>query len=147
MAKRRKAQRDRKRIDLDAVEPIVLDADGDEDDVEEIHVFTLNGKDYFMPTVASFHTAIRTMEIYASKGEAAATAYQLRELLGDEGYEALINYPRLRAEDFNRICELASDIVLASREGKAQSPSDGGKSDGSRSTSMTSSRTRSRTTT
>lgn len=108
------------RFDLDEVEPIQLDDDEEPEDeeVELIHVFSIGDKAYYMPTKVEFVHSARSMEIYAQQGEAAAVAYQLRVTLGDEGYEALINYPKLREAKFRAIIDLANKIINAG-SGKA----------------------------
>lgn len=149
MAKRRRQEpRRTTRIDLDDIEPVVIhtgDRDGEE--VEEIHLFTIDDREYWVPARAPFQAAIKSMSIYAAQGEAAAVDYQLRTMLGEEAYEALVNCPDVTEDQFKRICDHINTIVMAEQEGKAESPGDSNRSAGSRGASTTSSRTRTRTTT
>lgn len=127
-SKSKSRKQSRERFDLSDIEPIKLDvADGDDngsdddDAVEQIHVFSIGDTDYYMPVQVDYVHSIRAMEIQAQRGEAASVAYMLRVTLGDEAYEALINYPKLREEHFEQIMATANKIVMASREGKARS--------------------------
>ncbi len=108
------------RFDLDSVEPIRLTSKpaGDED-VEMIHVFSIDGTDYYMPTSVPFVHAVKSMDIAGSEGEAAAVRYQLKTMLGDEGYAALIGFEGIQEADFRAICDLANKIIMTSQEGKA----------------------------
>lgn len=120
----RKSLDGRGRLDLDKVEPIVLTSksrkERDAEEIEVIHAFTLDGQEYFMPVEVDWHHAVRSLDIAAEQGEAAAVAYQLRILLGEDGYRALVNFEDIRREDFQAICELANKIIMSSSEGKAR---------------------------
>jgi hypothetical protein len=120
-AKLRRTQR-KDRFDLSDVEPIQLDegAAEESEEVEQIHLFSIGDREFWVPTQVDFVHAVRSMEIAAARGEAAAVAYQLRVLLGDDGYEALINFDRLQKPHFEAICRTANKIIMASAEGKAQ---------------------------
>jgi hypothetical protein len=121
-AKMRRTQR-KERFDLSSVEPIQLDDDTDEPsdgEVEQLHLFSIGEKEFWVDTQVDFVHAVRSMEIAATRGEAAAVVYQLRVLLGDDGYEALINHDRLRQHQFEAITRTANKIVMSSFEGKAQ---------------------------
>ena len=122
--KTRKALEGRDRFDLDNVEPIVLKSrkreERDAEEIEVIHAFSIDDKEYFMPIKVDWHHAVRSLDIAAREGEASAVAYQLRTLLGEEGYRALIDFEDIDREDFQAICELANRIIMSSSEGKAR---------------------------
>lgn len=107
------------RFDLDNYEPIVLKTRNEDEEIEMLHVFTIDDKKYYMPTRVPFNVTIKAMRIYAEKGEAAALDYQLRVLLGTDGYDALMDFDDLESEDFQNIVNLADQIVTASAKGKA----------------------------
>lgn len=122
-ARRRKPRVDR--FDLDDFEPIRLEpASQDEEEPEEIHAFSIGDVDYYVPTAVPFHCSVQAMEIYAQRGEAAAITYTLRTVLGDEAYEALINYKGLSEANFEAIVRLTDRIIKASGKG-SQKPSAG----------------------
>ena len=105
------------RFDIDDFEPIRLETDEDDDgEIEQVHVFSIGDNDYYMPTQVPFSHSIKSMEILAREGEAAASAYQLRTTLGDEGYEALLGFEGLKKEDFDKILALANKIILAGKD-------------------------------
>lgn len=134
-ARRRKAP---PRFDLDDFEPIRLDSSSDNEDegIEQIHAFSIDDTDYYVPTAVPFHHSVKAMEIFTQRGEPAAVAYTLRIVLGDEGYEALMAYEGLKEEEFEAIVKLANQIVNAG-SGKAQSSKRSAGSGGSRTASKT----------
>lgn len=100
-------------------EPVELVPSGEE--VEQVHLFTLDGEKYFIPRRVQFNVTLRAMEMFRTQGEVAAGAYILEALLGEDGYQALINYDELERDQFERITEIAQRIVLGDREkGKAR---------------------------
>lgn len=100
-------------------EPVELVPSGEE--VEQVHLFTLDGVQYFIPRRVQFNVTLRAMEMFRTQGEVAAGAYILEALLGEDGYQALINYDELERDQFERITEIAQRIVLGDREkGKAR---------------------------
>lgn len=121
--KQRRSEQQRERFDLSDYEPPVLDEGDEEDDpeVERIEAFRVGEKSYYARTQVDFIVAVRAMEIAAQSGEAAAMAYTMREVLGDDGYQALLNLKSLHPEHFARIAVLVNKIVSSSSaEGKAR---------------------------
>ena len=119
-----KVKRPRKeRFDLDNVEPIRLTSkpkdDDSADEIDMVHAFSIDDRDFYVPTVVPFKHSVEAMEIFAQRGEAAAVAYTLRTVLGDDAYDALRAFPDLDEESFNGIVTLANQIVNAG-SGKAQ---------------------------
>jgi hypothetical protein len=115
----------RHRYDLEEIEPVVLvskpKAERDGDEVEMIHVFTVDGIEYYMPRQVEFHVAMQSMEIAATQGEAAAVRFQLLTLLGEDGYRALVEFQDLESEHFTAIAAIANKIIMSSQEsGKAR---------------------------
>lgn len=112
------------RFDADNFQPVVIKRTGEE--AERVHLFSIVDDDgteraYSIPKKVKFNVSLKVTELYATEGEIAATAYMLRQLLGEEGYRALVDFDELEQDDFERICEIASNIVLGQREsGKAR---------------------------
>lgn len=122
--------RPRERFDLDNFDPIRIgDPEEPAEEPEEIHAFSIGDNDYYVPTAVPFHHSVRTMDIYAQRGEAAAVTYTLRTVLGNDGYEALMAHEGLQEEEFEAIVRLANQIVNAG-QGKARSPKPGVESPG-----------------
>lgn len=119
----KRARRDieRSRYDLEGFEPVEMASRTPEergsDEVEVIHAFSIDGKQYFMPTSVPFHMATKSLDIAANQGEAAAMAYQLRALLGQEGYRALMDFEDIEEDDFLKISDLANRIIMSSYTG------------------------------
>ena len=122
----RKARKDidRERLDLDSLEPVAMKSGSkegrDDEEIEVIHIFSIDGEDYYAPTRIPFRVAMRSLDIAANQGEIAATAYQLRTVLGESAYQALMEFDDIEEDDFKRIAEAVNIIVMSSQEGKAR---------------------------
>ena len=75
----------------------------DDEEIEVIHIFSIDGEDYYAPTRIPFRVAMRSLDIAANQGEIAATAYQLRTVLGESAYQALMEFDDIEEDDFKRI--------------------------------------------
>jgi hypothetical protein len=108
------------RFDLDTFEPIELSSqhDDDEPEIEEIEVFRIDGKSFFMPDRVPFRCQLEMLDATARGGEAAGVRYAMITTLGEEGYAALMSLETLDREKFEQILQLATQII-ASSAGKA----------------------------
>jgi len=120
-----KIRQPKRRFDPDDFEPVVVKASGAE--VEEVTLFVIDETDdggerteYTIPKKVKFNVTLQATEILAQRGEHAAGVWMLRELLGEDGYEALINFDDLERDDFNQICEIAANVVLGPAEGRGK---------------------------
>jgi hypothetical protein len=120
-AARRRQAPPKERFDLDSFEPIQLKepAAEESDAIEQVHAFSIGETEYFVPTRVPFFHSVKAMEVYATKGEQAGVAYELRTVLGNEAYEALMGFEGLTEKQFQAILKLSSQIIHASA-GKAQ---------------------------
>jgi hypothetical protein len=111
------------RFDLDAYEPVEMttltDEERGEQEVKMVHAFTLDGTEYFVPREVPYSVAVKSFDLAARDGEAAAIAYQLITLLGEAGYQALIGFRDIEPEQFKQVADLANAVIMAS-SGKAQ---------------------------
>jgi hypothetical protein len=112
----------RKRPDIDMSAPVELTRKTTEQRAEEeitvVPLFSLDGKIYEVPDRVPYIEALRSIETANTRGEAAAVAYQLRLLLGAEGYEILMGFEDLEEDQFTQIVERASEIVMRAKREK-----------------------------
>lgn len=94
------------------VEEVLLFSVVDEDNPDDV-------KNYYVPTKVSRAATLTAMRLHAEGGEAAATSFILTTVLGEEGYDALCAADWMEDEDFDRILEAASNIVMGP-EGKGR---------------------------
>jgi hypothetical protein len=95
---------------IEKPEPIQLKT-GPAEDVERVHLFTIDGTEYYARTNVPFNVTLRANRIYAERGEQAAEAYTLVQVLGQEGYEALENFDELTEDQFVSILDYAEKVV------------------------------------
>lgn len=102
-------------------EPIKITSTAEDDggEVEMVHLFSIDDRDFYAPTVMSFHHQLKAMDIQAERGEAAALSYVLRKVLGDDGYDALLSFDGLSKKNYDAIVMKAHKI-LNSEAGKAR---------------------------
>lgn len=74
-------------VDLDAM--AANSADGD------VHLFTLQGVDYFIPAEPPANYTLKYLRMIRTHGQEAAGAALMEWMLGTEAYEALMNYDGL----------------------------------------------------
>lgn len=121
--KRREIERD-SRLDLDSYEPVAMvsrtDAERGEDDVPMIEAFSVDGVSYFMPREVPFAVVVKSLDIAAHQGEAAAVAYQLETLLSPDGYRALFGFKDIDRDQFEQVADLAAAIIMANQGKKAR---------------------------
>lgn len=92
---------------------------------DRVDLFELGGKMYTMPAEVPGSLALEAMEIFRRQGDAAASAWLLKEVIGEEAYGALRTCKTLRKEDLQAIQKIVSEHVFGSPEGEGEE----GKSD------------------
>lgn len=108
-----------KKFDPDNVQPIKIKSRPDVE-IETVHLFSIDDEEFHIPKKVKFNVTLKALKIFEEESEVAANNFMLVELLGQEGYDALVNFEDLEEEQFNQICAIARDIVLGPDEGKAR---------------------------
>lgn len=109
-----------------AHDPLALISSTDEPEMVEL--FSIDGKPYFIPNKVRVNVGLKYLHQVRTTGDAAANSWLLEALLGEEGYQALLDYDDLTAEDLERVQAVAVEIVLGrSEEGKAETRKKGRK--------------------
>jgi hypothetical protein len=94
---------------------ISLKSRDDEED-ERVDLFQIDGVTYSMSVRPRANVSLKYAWIAREKGLEAAYSYALEALLGDDGYQALMNFSGLTQEALNQIVTAASKILAGPAE-------------------------------
>lgn len=83
---------------------------------ELVELFTLDGRVFSIPAKPRVSVALRYLWHARQYGEDRAAAELLEALLGAEGFEALVNYDDLTAEQFQAVLDAAQKVTLGALE-------------------------------
>lgn len=86
------------------------------DEVELVDLFSIDGKVYQVPAKPRLNVALRYLDEMRRRGEIFAGMKLLEDLLGDEGFKALMEYDGLTSENLNAVLKVASELALGSLE-------------------------------
>lgn len=86
------------------------------DEVEKVTLFEIDGIEYKIAKKPRVNVALRYLKMAREEGPESAQAYLLEELVGKEGYEALMNFDDLDQETLGAIAEAAQKITLGGLE-------------------------------
>jgi hypothetical protein len=107
-------------------DPIQIDTIENHDPVEPIHLFTIDGTQYFMPGFISPALALRALEVVELRGQEAGISYMLHEVLGDEAHTALKECESIRPSQLRAIMDIVTNRVLGALEEAREGNSGGG---------------------
>lgn len=96
----------------------ILTIGEDPDEPKRDVLFRLDGKEYEVCINPPASLMLRYMDRVRKWGPTAAISWLLEELVGGEGYEALLASPKVSQKDFGRISDAAVRIVM----GRAAAP-------------------------
>lgn len=96
--------------DLEDFEPIQIESSVP-DKANRKHLFSIDGRDYYVATEVPFRVTLKATRIYANGSAAQAEAYVMTQFLGDEAYEALCE-SSVTEDQFDKIVELAAKVVM-----------------------------------
>lgn len=91
------------------IEPVIIGAPDDAEEVAPVHIFSIGETDYYMPGEVPASLALQVLEVTELDGQQAAVSYALRTVLGDDGFDALKNHPTLKRKELSAVM----DIVMA----------------------------------
>ena len=86
------------------------------EEVEQIELFSIDGVSYTIPNKARVNVGLRYMKIMRDESAEAAQAWLLEEMVGTEGFEALMGYDDLTPEILEQIVSAAAKVVLGELE-------------------------------
>lgn len=95
---------------------IDLDELRDAGEKEHIDLFTLDGHTYTIPAKPSASITLRYLKNLRTQGENHAAGVLLEDLLGEDGYNALMNYEDLTMEQLQHVLAAAQKHMLGAIE-------------------------------
>jgi len=85
-------------------------------EVEMIPLFVIDDVEYKVPVEPSPRIGLRYLHILSTDGEEKAAYYMLTKMLGEEGYEALMNYEQLTQDQYDFVLTAAIRIATGKTE-------------------------------
>lgn len=86
------------------------------EDVEQVVLFSIDGKEYTIPNKPRLNVALKTLKIARESGEEAAMAFMMEKAIGEEAFEALTDYDDLDVDTFKAIISAAQKVVFGGLE-------------------------------
>lgn len=94
--------------------PVLRSVDGAEP--QRVPAFSIDGTEYSISTRPPVNKALRYLHISRTQGPDAGIDFMLGVLLGEEGYEALMNFDQLTEEQLKNVVTIASKIMTGAVE-------------------------------
>lgn len=88
----------------------------DNSKVEMINLFQLGGRTYQIPAKPRVNLALKFLWQRKTKGELEAAAALLGDMIGDEGFQALMEYEDLTSEILEKVCTAAATVAMGGME-------------------------------
>lgn len=95
------------------------DEDGFEEEQKFEDLFTINGKAYQLWVNAPASVGLTYLKMVRTKGAESAAVWIMEQMIGEDGYEALMNYPKLKEKDVKRIMDIVKEYAMANEEDSA----------------------------
>lgn len=92
----------------------------DDAEQEKVDLFTIDGQTYSIPAKPRANIALKYLRNVRVEGQDFAAGVMLEDLLGEEGYTALMEYDDLTMEDLNAIMMAAQKVLLGAIEDSQQ---------------------------
>lgn len=86
------------------------------EDEERVVLFKLDGEEYTIPRKPKTNVALRYLKMARTGNADAAAGWLLEELLGEEGFEALMNFDDLTQEQLRSVMTLAAEVTMGDRQ-------------------------------
>jgi hypothetical protein len=96
------------------LEPLQLYSDDVPDEIEVRPLFYLDDQEYCIPTEFPTNVALQYLRMARVEGENVALGWLLEEILGEEGYSALMNYRGLKPEHLQHVNTVVGQLALGS---------------------------------
>lgn len=101
-------------------EPVVIEVTGKEH--EKVHLFSIvedgETKEYFIPKEAPYNLTLAALKVAANAGPLAAQIFAMEELLGEEGFNALLDCDELTEAQFDAIADHINKLTMGESKGK-----------------------------
>jgi hypothetical protein len=100
-----------KTVEDDAPQIIKLTSDPNKVDDDRIPVFAIDDAEYTIASKVKPNVALRLLHVQRLQGPEAFADLLLQTMLGDDGYEALMNFDDLTDEQLGSVFEAAMKVV------------------------------------
>jgi hypothetical protein len=84
--------------------------------VEMTDLFSLNGVTYQVPAKPRLNLALRYLKARRESGEMEAASLLLEQMVGGEGFDALMNYDDLTPEILEQVTTAAAKLAMGGLE-------------------------------
>ena len=91
-----------------------------DEEEERVEVFTLNGTTYSAPVRPRVNVALKYMRTMRRGNPDMAIAGLIEDIIGAEGYEALVNYDELTPAQFQAVLMACRRLVMGEMEEAAE---------------------------
>lgn len=92
---------------------------------ERVPAFSINGVTYSILTRPRVNAGLKYIHLARTRGAEIAVDYMLETLLGEQGYQALMDFDDLTEADLTAVIEAASRIMAGAVEGPKGRPARG----------------------
>lgn len=104
----------------EAFTPIRLPAQAEEKPVGRQPLFYIGDQEYTIPVDVPGSLTLKALDMTDQQGEVIATIWVMKQVLGEEGYKALLNAPNITKPELAAIQKVIRELVFgeAEEEGK-----------------------------
>lgn len=81
-----------------------------------VDLFSIDDTMYQIPAKPKVNIALKFLRMARTQGMEIASGWLLEELLGEDAFEALMNYDDLTAEDMEQVMAVAQEVTLGAVE-------------------------------
>lgn len=81
-----------------------------------VHLFTLDGVDYYVPAKPRANVSLQYLRMARNEGEISAGGWLLEEMLGEEAYTALAGWDGLTTDVMSQLMGAVTKLVMGSVE-------------------------------
>lgn len=97
-------------------EPIELSTEADSNEERLVHLFSVDGKAYYVSAAQDIGLALRYVKVATTQGQEIAILWLLENVLTPEAFEALVAIPRLKPESLAKVAAAVQKILLGGME-------------------------------
>lgn len=88
-------------------------ADGQEGDNQKFQpLFTINDEGYDLWINPPASVGLTYLKMCRTEGTESAAVWLLEQMIGEDGYEALMNYPELDSKDLDKLLRVCKDYSM-----------------------------------
>jgi hypothetical protein len=95
---------------------------------KRVPLFYIDDQAYTVPAKPHPTLGLRYLHILKTEGQGQATYFLMNEMLGKEGYVALMEYDELTEEEYDQVLDKATKMIMGPKERPKARRSRGGRS-------------------